>query len=128
MSAKRVLNYDLVTNQSGATAFDTFGGPSSANKPAGIHGTDNGGILIYWTGDLIGELKVYVSNDVLINTLVPINWSKLEFGTPIILDSTNSDMVINMNQMPFSWLAITYTPTSGTGNITAKLVQKIVGA
>lgn len=121
MSRKNVYNYVIIDNQDGSTSFDTF------LKPTNVNYLDNSGIQVLWSGTLLGQLKIYASNDQVQGTNLPTNWSELDFGSSIVIDNTNSDIIINMNQLPFSWIALEYISTSGTGSITAKLTTKMVG-
>lgn len=123
MARKDILKYTIIPTQSGASGFNTKANPTNLDYQ------DNISIQIFWTGSLVGQLKVFVSNDSVNVKLgqTVTNWSLLEFGTSILIDGTQSDIIININQNPFSWIALQWIPTSGTGNITAQLTSKQVG-
>jgi hypothetical protein len=121
VSRKNVYNYVILNGVDASISFDTFSSPTTINF------LDNAGIQIFWTGNPVGEFKVFVSNDKLQGNELPTNWSELDFGTSILIDSSNSDILINMNQLPFSYLAVSYEAASGSGVITANLTTKMVG-
>jgi hypothetical protein len=124
MARKDTLkSYVLLNAQSTASDFNTY------TNPTNIDYLDNVGIQVVWTGTTVGTLEVYGSNDTanVQQGKYPTNWSKFEFGATINVDTTNSDLLIHMNQVPYSWIALKYTATSGTGTITAKLTVKMVG-
>lgn len=124
MARKDTLkSYVLLNAQSTASNFDTY------TNPTNIDYLDNVGIQVVWTGTSVGTLEVYGSNDTanVQQGTYPTNWSKFEFGAVINVDTTNSDLLIHMNQVPYSWIALKYIATSGTGTITAKLTVKMVG-
>lgn len=124
MARKNTLkSYVLLNAQSTASSFDTY------SNPTNIDYLDNVGIQVVWTGTTVGVLEVYGSNDDANaqQGKYPTNWSKFEFGATINVDATNSDLLIHMNQVPYSWIALKYTATSGTGTMTAKLPVKMVG-
>ena len=124
MARKDTLkSYVLLNAQSTASDFNTY------TNPTNIDYLDNVGIQVVWTGTSVGTLEVYGSNDTanVQQGTYPTNWSKFEFGAVINVDTTNSDLLIHMNQVPYSWIALKYIATSGTGTITAKLTVKMVG-
>ena len=123
MGRKDILKYQIVPTQSGATSFDT------KSNPTCIDYQDNVSLQVYWTGSLVGVLKVFVSNDNINPKLgqTVTNWSELDFGSTLAVDGTHTDMLININQNSFSFIAIGYVATSGTGNITAQLTSRMIG-
>lgn len=124
MSRKNTLKSSVIVNGvSTASNFDTF------STPTNIDYLDNLGIQVVWTGSTVGVLEVYGSNDDASKstTRLPVKWSKFEFGSTINVDTTNSDLLIHMNQVPYSWIALKYTATSGTGTMTATITCKEVG-
>lgn len=122
MSRKNFHRYTAFNQQDAATDFD------NKSNPTDVSHLDNFGIQLFWNAPtLVGEFFVYVSNDEGLRKEDIINWSQLEFGTPIIVDNTNTDIIININQFPYKWLAVGWTNTSGTGNLTVQLTYKMVG-
>jgi len=119
---KNVLqSYKIFTDEPAAN-FD-----NKAN-PTDVSFLDNCGITVEWTGTPEGLMSIFVSND----DADPkgdrpvVNWITLDFGSPVIVDGTNSNLLINMNMLPFRWLAIGYAHTTGTGTISAQLTAKMV--
>ena len=123
MARKDILKYQIIPTQSGASSFDT------KSNPTNLDWLDNVSLQVYWTGTLVGELKVYVSNDSVNPKLgqTVTNWSLLEFGAPVLIDGSQSDLIININQNSFSFIALAWAPASGTGNITAQMTCRQVG-
>lgn len=123
MGRKNSHRYTIFQNQSASASFD------NKNAATDVQFLDNMGIQVTWTGSPVGVLKVLVSNDVANPTdgIPVVNWSELDFGTAIAIDNTNSDLIININQLPFKWIALEYVRTSGTGAITAQFTSKMVG-
>lgn len=124
MARKDTLkSYVLLNAQSTASSFNTF------TNPTNVDYLDNVGIQVIWTGTTVGVLEVYGSNDAANaqQGSYPTNWSKFEFGAVINVDTTNSDLLIHMSPIPYSWIALKYVATSGTGTMTVKLTIKVVG-
>jgi hypothetical protein len=128
MSNKKdvIRSYHLVSQGDLAVGFDTF------QKPSSIQFLDNASMVLKWTtaGTPDGEFEVYVSNDDanLLAQQYPQNWSKLDFGLPVVINSLVDNHAINMNQLPFTWLAVKYVPgvTPGTGLMDVYLSVKAV--
>lgn len=124
MGRKNSHRYTIFQNKDASASFD------NKNAATDVQFLDNLGIQVNWTGTPVGILKVLVSNDVASPTdgIPVVNWSELDLdgGVPAI-DNTNSDLIINLHQLPFKWLAVEYVKTSGTGAITIQLTSKMVG-
>ena len=43
------------------------------------------------------------------------SWMELEFSTPIQLTDADKDIIINLNQLPFNQVRLTFTDTAGDG-------------
>jgi hypothetical protein len=112
-------------------AVDGTTNPSTISNPFSVLYQDNAGIVLSWTGTLQGTFHVFVTNDSFGVGFPPnaSTWAELDFGTSIVVDpSIQADgIVINLNQLPFSGLYVSYTNASGTGNITAQIVSKRIG-
>lgn len=124
MSRKNNLKYTIVDAVDGSVNFDTF------NTPTNIDYLDNAGLLVSYTGNLVGTLAVFVSNDKAEEntTRLPVEWVELDFGVAVDgIDGTGTALQFNLNQLPYSWLAVSYTATSGTGDMTIKLTSKMLG-
>lgn len=123
MGRKNTHRYTIFQAQNASASFD------NKNNATDVQFLDNMGIQVIWTGSPVGVLKVLTSNDVASPSdgIPVVNWSELDFGTSIAIDNTNSDILININQLPFKWLAVEYVRTSGTGAITIQFTSKMVG-
>lgn len=129
-----ILNTAGVAGRSMAASFDTFSTPTNINYQ------DNGGLLLSWpaTGSPVGIVEIYVSNDsgtVDGSAQHPVvNWSRLAFSdesgtvvTNVAITAGGGTHNLSFNQIPFSWIALKYIRTSGTGTLTGKLTLKQVG-
>lgn len=124
MSRKNFHRYTPFKNQDATVGFD------NKSKPMHIGFLDNFGFQVVWDDPTNqGQIKVFVSNDEAKPESgdLPQNWSELDFGSPILIDSTNTDILININQNPYAWMAIEWIPSSGAGTITISSTQKMVG-
>jgi hypothetical protein len=124
MSRKNTHRYTAFKNQDASSNFD------NKNNPTDVQFLDNIGIQIVWTGaTLLGQIKILTSNDDAAPSkgIAVQNWSELDFGNSIVIDNTNSDIIVNINQVPFKWLALQWVRTSGTGSITVQFTSKMVG-
>ena len=125
MSRKSWLNYPILVAADLSADFDTF------QDPTNIDFLDNASIQLEWSGALpVGTFEIYVSNDKADPSAgrYPTNWTMLNFGSTIIINSSQTSHIINMNQLSFSWLAVKYNFTSGTGTMDANLTGKAVGS
>jgi hypothetical protein len=118
-------SYNLFENGGGdmSADFDTFATPTN------IDYLDNAGILLNWDNATtpVGVFEILVSKDKALQGQFPTNWNKLEFGNTIAINGTEDNHIINMNQLSFSWLAVKYTRTSGSGTLGAVMTVKMVG-
>ena len=120
-------SYLILEDVSLGASFDTF------DNPTNIDFLDNAGLQLFWDtgGTPLGVFEVWVSNDpgnTNPQANVPVvNWTKLDFGNTIAINSSDTSHIINMNQLPFSWIAVKYTRTSGTGTISGLLTVKTNG-
>ena len=117
-----LISYKIIPDNTVAASMDTKAAPTN------VMWLDNAGITFQWSPAVNGTLQVLVSNDNVIGDAVHpvVNWTVLDFGVSIIVDNTNTNLLINMNQLPFRWLAIAYTHGSGVGTISAQLSSKEV--
>lgn len=128
MARKNTLaHFPILDVQSLGASFDTF------STPTNIDFLDNAGLQLTWTtaGTPIGVFEIYVSNDpgnTNPQANVPIvNWTQLDFGNTIAINSSETSHIINMNQLSFSWMAVKYVRSSGTGTIDGLLTVKMTG-
>lgn len=129
LSAKNTLVYNLTpTPQSLAVSFVT--------PPTVVRFLDNCSYQInLTTTDSVGSFQVQASNDYYVNegndnvVQNPGNWVKLTLagGTPFV-NAANDNIIIDLNQIPFYALRISYTPTvPGTGTCTIFVTDKRLG-
>jgi hypothetical protein len=73
---------------------------------------DNTGLEVTWTGTPTGTFQVLVSNS-------GINFYALTFN-PVLTQPAGSagGYVVNLNQLPFKYILLQYTNTSGSGVLT----------
>ena len=123
MGRKDILKYNVIPTQSGASTFDTKSNPTCVDY------LDNMSFQIMWTGSLEGILKIWVSNDKVDpkQGQTVTNWSQYEPTTTLAIDGSYTDMLINIALIDFSFVALEYVATSGTGNITANLTGRMIG-
>lgn len=99
MSRKNNLKYTIVDAVDGSVNFDTF------STPTNIDYLDNAGLLVSYTGNLVGTLAVFVSNDKAEEnpTRLPVEWVELDFGVAVDgIDGTGTALQFNLNQLPYS--------------------------
>ena len=112
-SSKRVLfPYVLMDNVSVAT--------EQVSTEIDSQSLDNNFINVVWgTGSSVGKLYVEVLTD-RNNT-----WTKLDYNTDININmSSAGSHQLTFTSLPFSKLRLKYTPTSGSGNLTASIQGK----
>ncbi len=91
-----------------------------------INTMDNVGITLKWAGAPVGTFAIQVSNDYdqdyLGNVLSAGTWNTLPLSlTPAL----GSPIAVNLNQLPFPWIRIVYTKTSGTGTLQAFYFRRL---
>lgn len=125
MARKNTNVYVPYINQDASVGFD------NKSNPSDVLGSDNCGIQILWTGaTLNGQIKVYTSNDETANPkmgIPVINWSALDVGGAVVVDNTNSDIIITLTFVPFKWIAVEWVNISGTGTMTIQISTKQAG-
>lgn len=125
MPRKNNMSGYSIVSTSLAADFDTF------SNPTNVDFLDNVSLLLKWdiAGLPIGEIQIFVSNfkqqsNPAAAPTQESDYAKLDFGAPILIGSSETSHIITLNQFPFSWIALKYIRTSGTGSITAKLTAK----
>lgn len=79
--------------------------------------TDNVGFQLSFTGTPSGEFACE-------GTIDEVSWSELTFSsTPQATGSADTHL-LNVNQIPYKKLRITYTRTSGTGTLNVYVMSK----
>ena len=78
---------------------------------------DNFGIQLVWTGVPVGTFDIQASID-------GVSYTSLSFSSPITASGTASSTLINLNQIPYAWVRVAYTATSGTGSLDITIMGK----
>lgn len=97
------------------------------SSPTNVQYSDNIGIQLNWAGTSpSGQISIEISNNY--NPLTKIGtWTALDFGSPILIATNSGSHLININLVPFAWVRLSYSATSGSGTLVATLVMKQVG-
>ncbi len=103
--------FSIVTNASMATPV--------TSSSTDIRYLDNIGIEATFTGTPTGTFSVNVSVD-------QVNWVPLTFSATPVASGTAGSVYMDVNQTSAPYIQLTYTPTSGTGTLNAKIVGKAV--
>lgn len=94
-------------------------GTNTINSDAtNIENLDNVGYEVSWSGTPIGTISVQCSVD-------GNSYFDLTFD-PVLAQPAGSSggYLINLNQVPFKWVRVSYTNTSGAGALTVKIIGK----
>lgn len=82
------------------------------------NGLDNIGLQVSFSGTMVGTLSVQCSID-------NQNYVDLTFSPPLAQPSgTNISYLIDLNQLPFPYLRVSYTNSSGAGTLDVYLSAK----
>lgn len=95
---------------------------SSVNgTPLDVSNVDNVGVQIVWTStsSLTGQFDVQASND-------KVNWDTLPVDNEITTGGASGHGLYNLNEIPFNWIRVIYTSTSGTGSFTTNISGKAI--
>lgn len=113
MGSKKVLpEYSLIT------AGVMTGTTTIASVPTNIQNLDNIGLQVAWTSTAIGTLTVQCSVD-------GVTYSALTFSPALTQPAgASGGYLINLNQLPFPWLKVSYTNVSSTGVLNVKIFAK----
>lgn len=107
----RVLNDALSEAQAGATSFD-----STAIEVGHIAFA---ALQAQWTGTVAGTLQVQASCD----PAAPTNWNDLS-GKSLTPSGSAGSGLVELANMGYRWLRVTWTRTGGSGAITLRLNGK----
>lgn len=124
MSRKGVIkSYPMLSSVSLATN-------QTQTTPTSVINLDKASIRVNWTGvSPVGTLVVQARNTAVDAALAPAgDWFALDFGAPIDISGNSGEHLLIFNELPHNELRLVYTATSGTGNLTAMLSAKVVGA
>jgi hypothetical protein len=115
------------------------GGSLAANftgNPFSIEGYIRSCLEILVTGTPVGQLNVQASNDYvpnqpspfpiysLNNEILPPTWYDIPLGLPALTGTGAYNYMIDFTETGIPWLRVTYTSTSGTGNVTTVITAK----
>ncbi len=97
---------------------------------------DKASIHLTWTAGPIGEFKVQARNGGNPAALTALpkakyndSWYDVDMGGTISVLNTQSEILLIFNELPFTDIRITYTPTSGSASdLKILLSSKTVGA
>ena len=96
-----------------------------------VESVDQGTIHINWASGStpVGVITVEASN----STELEFNastetWIELDFGTAINVSGTSGDHQIVFDSMPFRYIRIIYTRSSGSATLSANFHAKTLGA
>ncbi len=126
MSRKNIIKYTLLENVPSSASFDTY------QNPVNVDGMDNCSLFIFreLSEYALGKFRIWASNDKAsgVDGRVPENWFELTFSEEMLI-SSNQGMIVEINPISFSWLAISYEcqDPASTATITAKLTAKMIG-
>jgi hypothetical protein len=79
--------------------------------------TDNVGFQLSFTGTPTGEFACE-------GTIDEVNWSTLTFSSPPQAVGSADTHLLNINQIPYKKLRVTYTRTSGSGTLNVHVMSK----
>ena len=85
-----------------------------------ISNTDNQGLEIFWTGTPTGTLDVLCSESGLLSGFQTLTFNPA-LGQP---GGSAGGILVNLNQVPWRYLALRYVNSSGSGLLTAYLGSK----
>lgn len=91
---------------------------------------DNVCIQLVWTGTPSGAFTIQGSlthqQDSQGNIINAGTWTDLSLSPAPVAAGSASSILIDMNQLSFPWIRVTYTKTSGTGTLTAVIGGKML--
>ena len=103
---------------------------TKTSEKSNVSGMDEGVFLVNWSGTTpIGVLTVEASNSS-VNDFRAGNevWSELDFGVAINVTGNTGNHELNFTSLPFKWIRIIYTTTSGIGTMSAHFNATSLGA
>ncbi len=115
MGSKKTLPEYVLINAGAMTGTATLN-----STPTNIQNLDNVGLQVSWTGTAVGTFAVQCSID-------GVTYDSLTFNPALTQPAgTPGGYLIDLNQLPFPWLQVTYTNTSGSGTLTVSIFGKDV--
>lgn len=137
MAKKDTLVTSLINPVTGTTTFSLAAAFST--PPTVVRFLDNCSYQInVETTDSVGSFIVEMSNDYFVNpssdntVTNPGNWIPLTLtsagGAVPTVAATSTNISINLNQLPFYAIRVSYTPTTaGTGTCQVYIADKVIG-
>lgn len=115
---------------------ETVLAPTTGNMAATVHSVPSNikmmslaGYDLSWTGTPVGTFTVEVSNsytqDPNGNAINAGNWTALTLSTAVTATGAAGGAFIDIDAVSASWMRLTYTPSSGTGILTAIFSAKV---
>lgn len=104
------------------------------SPPTNVSQIDQCVIIASWTGSAVGSFTVegaqVPSTQLRANSPLPasITWTALDFGAPIEAAGVDDEHQLVLTQIPFTHIRVVFTPTSGSGSLSARISGKTVGA
>jgi hypothetical protein len=115
--------------------FEASGDMSASNTSVStnVEQVDKASIHLSWTAGPVGIFKLQSRNGskspAQPNTKYNDTWFDVDFGTTMSISGTDSELLIQLNEMPGTEIRIVYTATSGSASdLKALLTMKAVGA
>ena len=108
----------------GYDAFDAVSLSSSqTSAEIEVGQTDYGSIYIFWTGSSpSGTIEVQAKNG------AAGTYRPLDFGATISISGASGNHELILTEMPFTYIRLVYTRSSGSGSMTANVTLKSKGA
>ena len=118
MSRKHVVKYHSMSNLPAGSA--------QVSSETNVENLDSCSYHVKFASAASGTFKVQARNADL-KTTDTTAWYDVNFGTPLTI-SSETDVQILLNQLPFKEVRLVWTPSSASGLMNAYLVMKTVGA
>ena len=95
---------------------------SLTSNVTNVEQLDSLSIHVKWTAGPVGEFFLQARNG------STDSWYNLSFNTALTITGTDDEIQIFVNELPFTDIRLTYSPTSGSSSLTAYLTMKVYGA
>jgi hypothetical protein len=120
VSRKLVIkNYKMLDGVSATT--------TQTSTPTNVDNVDNMTIHCKFSANNTGTFKVEARNYVPDNGDTSTLWYELDFDQTVAV-TAESEIQIVLNALPFRQIRLVWTPSAGSGTLTAYAVAKTVGA
>ncbi len=105
----------------------------AASIPTNIQWLDNVSVQLNWTGNAQGDFEIQASLDYLpsgdpTNNKVANagNWVAIPLDQFVLAAGSADVALIDLNEIPFPWIRVVYTRTTGTGTLNGYIVAKAI--